>query len=878
MNKFTAFILLSIVCLCGTAAALPSAEFDHGGMAFDLEAISKKRFCVPEGGLNGIVVRAKDSDVDAPSVVHLELHKKSAVETAHSVSLRYRLRVDKYPDDRKREVILIWYFRGKDKNGNAVKIGGSRYRIHDTSGGWREICFPRLVAGSSVDAIDFEFGLNGCLGKLEYKDLCVSEYEDAAGATEGYIVEPIVRPMSFLDNSFALASGQPQLMYFTWRYADPLEKRGSGKYDAKKWSVSFRLPPGVKCLSYLKAIQRNFKNEKHEDGSSTVAFDVHPNAAPYDNWNHWYLMGLIVSSDLPSGSQPGDGEFTAFYDGRVASKPLKVKFSVTETVKAASVPRRYFNGAYIGADPSASRFADTDAAASLIKAWSEAGARSCHGGDAGMLPLLRTNGICRVAAPYRYVADGYNVNPPPGCGMNRPADQKFIPYDTNHPPARLKYFDKASCPVAIYEEASYFRDAVLPMLKKYLSGYDCLETNWEPIAFFGRGCACNRCRAEFAKYAGCEESDVAKDWPACVQEGGRFEHRIERFRAIQHGKVVRTINKYVCEYTGNEKSHGLIPEIAWGELADAFQYHPRQGESDPREYAGSLRWINPWGPYVWWDAKTPYHYQKRLSLASYAAAKNIREFVDRVFPLPNRPKLLSFPSGWQGKTWIAVPEWIGLAMDSFFFNRWEGTSVYAFPAGYDARYWKAFAEATARAGRCEDAVLDGVRSDGLVETIPVPEYAANCRETTGFLPQITNVSTLQAPSYDWKEGRVVGLLNFWEKGEAFLTLKLKRLAPGSYTVISEGKTLWTNPDGGVSWTADELANGMFVAVGAARTVDFTIRPVREHSERKAVNEMSQKAVRTLYEKARSRLQRAADEDRASERMRGLLYPDTLPQI
>jgi hypothetical protein len=71
---------------------------------------------------------------------------------------------------------------------------------------------------------------------------------------------------------------------------------------------------------------------------------------------------------------------------------------------------------------------------------------------------------------------------------------------------------------------------------------------------------------------------------------------------------------------------------------------------------------------------------------------------------------------------------------------------------------------------------------------------------------------------------------------------------------------------------------MFVAVGAARTVDFTIRPVREHSERKAVNEMSQKAVRTLYEKARSRLQRAADEDRASERMRGLLYPDTLPQI
>ena len=871
-------VLFAMAAMKLCAPDLPVAKFDPGGMTFDLEKISAERFNVPAGGLTGCVFRNKDSDSDAPVVASLELGKGAANEAAYSASLRYRLRVDEYPDDRKREVVLIWYFRKKGNDGKVVKIGGSRYRIHDTSGGWREVCFPRMVAPPGVEAVDFEFGLNGCKGKLEYKDLRVSGYNDAAGAGEGYLVEPIVRPMSFLDNSFALASGQPQLMYFTWRYADPLEKRGSGKYDAKKWSVSFKLPPGVKCLSFLKDIQRNFRNEKHEDGSSTVMFDVHPNAAPYDNWNHWYLMGVIVSSDLLPGSPVGEGVFTAHYDGRVASKPLKVKFSVTDTAKASSVPRRYFNGVYIGADPTTSKFADAGAVDSLIKAWSEAGARSCHGGDASVLPLLKTNGIWRVSSPYRYLADGYSINPPPGGKTQRPADQKFVPYDNNHPPARQKYFDRASCPVAIYKEASYFKEAVLPALEKALAGYNCFETNWEPIPFFGRGCACNRCRAEFAEYAGLEEQDVAKDWPSCVQEGGRFESKIERFRAIQHGKVVKTIQKYVCEYTGGDKSQGLIPEIAWGELADALLYHSKQGESDPREYAGSLKWVNPWGPYVWWDVKTTYHYQKRLPLASYAAAKNIREFVDREFPLPGRPKLLSFPSGWQGKTWIAVPEWIGLAMDSFFFNRWEGTSVYAFPAGYDARYWKVFAEATARAGRCEDAVLDGVRSDGLVEAIPVPEYAANCREATGFLPQITDVSTLQAPSYDWKGGRVVGLLNFWEKGEAFLTLRLKGLAEGSYTVVSGGDTLWSNPSGGVTWTAKELSKGIFVAVGAARVVDFSIRPYGEHAEKSAKFEMSQKAVRTLYGTARERLSREAEKDKAAERKRGLLYPDTLPQI
>jgi hypothetical protein len=204
--------------------------------------------------------------------------------------------------------------------------------------------------------------------------------------------------------------------------------------------------------------------------------------------------------------------------------------------------------------------------------------------------------------------------------------------------------------------------------------------------------------------------------------------------------------------------------------------------------------------------------------------------------------------------------------------------VYYFPRGYDARYWRAYAAATSRAGCCEDYVIDGVRTDSLTAAEPVSEFAANCREATGFLPQCTNLSTLQTVSYDLNGGRVVAALNFWEKGPAFFTLRLKGLAKGDYTVLSEGKTLWTKDAKNVAWSSDELAKGIFLAVGAMRTADFEIRPAGERAECKAKNVLTVRDVKSLYEKSRPALAREAEKDKAEESMRGLTYPDTLPEI
>ena len=865
----TSVAAIAVWTWTASASALPPAVFDCGGTAFDLERASAARFKVPGYGLTGSVERKSPADSDEPAVAALDWKGTSHLGP-RKVSLRYRLRVDRYPDDRKHEVRLQWRKCKKGADGKSVVLEGCpRYRISDTSGGWREVCLPDFYAPSDTETVEFLFGLNGCLGKLEYKDLTVTADEPRV---PNELVELAIRPSTFVDGTFELSRGQPQHVYLVWRSHNCFYHRKYAKQG--EWSATLDLPAGVRCLAIDEEDKFAYKVEERADGSSRVSFVARIDAVPKGDWPHWFHTTVLLVSDLPAGSRPGAGVFNAYYKGAVAAKPAHVWFSVGEPVRAARVPKRYLNGIVIGSSKSNFLFSDASAADRLAAFYCDAGVRSCTGGPAEFQAMLRKHGAVRFTSSYPRIVNGYSVNPPEG-GADRPADQRFVPYEEKF--LKNPQIANATCPVAVYEEDSFFRERIVPTLKQELAGYRGFEANWEPDGFFRKGCACKRCCAAFAKFLGRDAADVARDWPACIREGGRFADRAEKFRAVEHGKLVKTLHRHVCAFSGGDRSEGLIPEIVWSELADALKYDERQGEVDPREYLGALRWVNPWGPYVWWDLTTPYFYEKRLPVASYVAARAVRERVDRDYGR-GKLKLVAFPSGWQGKFWFATPEWIALSMDSFFFNAWEAVEMYKFPVGYDARFWRAYAGATERAARCEDYVIDGVRTDAQTVAEPVAEYAAPCREATGFLPQVTNVPTLQTPSYDLRGGRVVGVLNFWEKGVAFFTLRLSGLAPGAYTVVSEGKTLWTNRDGGVAWTADELAKGVFLAVGAARTVDFEIRPANEHAERRAVDEMSAAAIRALYGRLRPQLAAEAERDRAAEARRGLLYPDTLPEI
>ena len=167
-----------------------------------------------------------------------------------------------------------------------------------------------------------------------------------------------------------------------------------------------------------------------------------------------------------------------------------------------------------------------------------------------------------------------------------------------------------------------------------------------------------------------------------------------------------------------------------------------------------------------------------------------------------------------------------MALDSYFFNGWESTVEYYFPRGYDARYWNAFAEATDRAAKYERFVMDGKRADSQTSIAPFRgTYASNVKMLSGYLPEYRDISPLQSVSYDLGQSRIVAVLNFWQKGEAFFTLKAKGLKPGRYVIRKEDGSIRAPGNGKAYYTAEELAgSGVRLSVGAVRTRVFEIRP------------------------------------------------------
>ena len=220
--------------------------------------------------------------------------------------------------------------------------------------------------------------------------------------------------------------------------------------------------------------------------------------------------------------------------------------------------------------------------------------------------------------------------------------------------------------------------------------------NWEPYEFRGNGCICDRCRRAFAEYTGLTEDEVAAGWPKELdRRHGKWSEEIRRFRSWQHSQIVRKINGIVCAATGGEKSVGAIPGVCWRDMSSFLKTELRVDEIVVSEYAGSFKWMNPWGPYVFWNAakgktlgKPGETFENAPShVLHWLVARDVREQVDKDYPLEGgRPKLMAFPHGVQAWSWLTKPKWLGLACDAFFFWRWESVVPYNFPYGYDARY------------------------------------------------------------------------------------------------------------------------------------------------------------------------------------------------
>ena len=562
-----------------------------------------------------------------------------------------------------------------------------------------------------------------------------------------------------VDKSFAVGAGQVGCITYMWK-----RRFGEPKFEAKDFTFRLRLPKGFSFVAATWAKKGEAKVTVNSDGSSEILLPRKSWETPTYSYrdSNWTRFGVLVKAaeDAPEGN----GSFEVLYRGETVSNVEPTRWFTIPAVKVAAKPKRYRNGFFPGSGYGV--YDDAEASFAYAKMASDAGADwwiPSRAPDPELLKIYRRAGISLVTPQTGGIRDGYVVHGGSYVpNKDIPASDRYVARAEN-PDGTIR---TAVCPMTVIKESPFFVTNTLPRVRKAIAGCDGIWANWEPYNFVNQGCMCERCRRTFAKYLKIDEKELTHDiWWNEVKAGGKYAAENRRFRSIVHARMVRTIDRYIREMTGGEDSVGFIPGIAWCEMSQYWRPNDYPAEAKAIDYAGHLKWIDPWGPYPFWNLDSLFTQREGFNVVYWFAAKDVREQVNKDYPLPNRPKLMSFPQGAMSCEWITEPEWLGLGLDSFFFNGWEASVVYFFPKGYDARYWRSFAEATERAAKYEDFVHDGRRCDGEV-TLKTPGFNRILKgKVSQYLPY-ADVSLVQYAAYE-KDGKlIVAVLNFADRESA----------------------------------------------------------------------------------------------------------------
>ena len=723
---------------------------------------------------------------------------------------------------------------------------------------------------AGADVISIQIRHDG-LGDLLAKDVYLAR-QKAKSANAGMTIR--LSPAQLVDNAFAVSEGQCGQLTWEWR------KETDEAFDAKDSEFRLALPAGFAFLGDTFADSADVA--ANPDGSSLVTFKVGRQRVyvPSKKLTSWNKPAVLVRSTDKPGTE-GLMSLSAWRKGVKTGDSGPVRLFTIPAIKTTS-PTRYLYAAMPGASQTIN-FHQEEACAAYARFLTDIGIRQLASENGGWIDWkhadtykreFRAGGGRRITPCWGGIANGNYI----GNHNDTPEGDRFV---TDGKPTGdwAGYVSKGVCPLMVTEERPYFKEKVLPGLAKRLKGCDGLRANWEPFMFVHRGCYCEKCRAAFAKWAKLDEAALTADWPKKVKVDGTYGKQWIRFRSRQQAEVVKVINRHVMRLTGGADSLGFIPAITWREMNSTWpQRHPSP-ESEPIDYAGEIPTVGTWGPYVIWDAEKPYHYSKRGPLIHFIASKDVREQTDRDYPKGRRPRLLGGTQGLQCGEWICQPEWLEMAMDSYFFNGFQGTQAYFFPEGLDARYAAAYARSAARAAKYENAVWDGVRHDASVTLTPVKEYALPSTRVSDYIPAYRDVPMIQSAVYDLNGVKTVAVLNFWEGGAAFFDLKASGLVAGGYVLVDEKGVLYAKDRNRTSWTAEEFAAGVRLQVGAARTRVFEIRPVADVAFKDVTAVLTAADLADAYESAKPALEKAAAADAAYEASEGgRLTRDTKAEI
>ena len=523
---------------------------------------------------------------------------------------------------------------------------------------------------------------------------------------------PVVLELPFggyFDGAFHIGSGQAGVPVFSWR-TNLDEETPPGRFGCR-----IALPPGFAFVDASHADPATVAVACGTNGESVVTYRV-ASRPPRIGREGGEMFGVAVRADGAAGAE-GTMKVVAEVDGRVASAPVSLRLVAVGPVRAGKAPARYANAAYLG------------------------GAYAEFPGE-GNRALART--LCDAGVTWLLPSAAAVTNNPPLVAMWREEGMRRVTPDGSCFIANgFNSGRRVFCPCELYREDSPVRAELRGMFKKALKGCDGMWSNWEPYSHTGRRRLCRRCK-EAEKGLDAKERD--------------------RLRSAEHGRVVQAVAEDVAAAT--DPAVGFIPGIYWPELGPGHEGFDFTREIRAQDYAKSLLFLNAFGPYVRCNTSARFVPEPGRAVAYFVVAREVMRQVEEDYPPDVRPALMAFPLGLSGMDWASRPEWLELALDSFFFNGWGCAAPWSFPSGGDARFLAAFARATELAAKWEDFVWNGARADGAAKVRPRGRVGSRPWVDRTYLAEQRDVPLIQHAVWEKGGERVVAVFNFSETASA----------------------------------------------------------------------------------------------------------------
>ncbi|HQC52189.1 MAG TPA: hypothetical protein PLE92_03590 [Lentisphaeria bacterium] len=609
-------------------------------------------------------------------------------------------------------------------------------------------------------------------------------------------------PAAFLDNQFALSQSQPGVLRLAFNN-EPEVKIG-------KLTAFLELPKAIQLVG----LGRNQTLLSQEPVGDLVRLAI--DAAPArgtitaKGYNIFGALAVMLTTDAAPGSK-WQGAYWLTHD-RYVSPRLPLTFTVIPTIRSKQ-PKRFETGVHFTDNCINFEGAPLE---SYAQFYAETGCNAAMIVPGAMSQKLRSMGVIRYYQPSGWLVNGYMIGKPP-----RPDNVKFQYKDGT-------LAGNGVCPTVIYrKEEPYFSANLAAPLRKILvedRSTDHFLCNWEPFMFDFKGCFCTRCQKDFGTFAKLTPAQVAEVWPGTVTE--KYRDQWIDFRAWQNAQLVVTIEQTV-NAMGKEigiDAH-FAPEVHIKSITRLWDTSASLRQYATMAYADQIPLLNAWGPYPWQTVMQPYSYVRGYNLSTHCLTRDSVDYIREQIPAAKRPRLLGFPHGLQTNLWTTEPESVAIDILTYFLNEYDGQLVYAFPKGYDARYWRALAEANRAIAAFEDFTLDGVAGKGhqIAAVTPYPQPSPRfLKAPCGGIDaeKWSGASMLQSWEYRLGERRLIAIANYWQRGECFARLSFTDLDDkASYALLEplQGRIYGTD-QGGRVLTGAMLRDGVTIHIGAQRVV------------------------------------------------------------